>query len=261
MLAGRPVRLDRTGPERWWHDAAGEATYGDGPRGPAARRRTAVSGDLDGEQPGGEQPDEEQDSLPPLVLRVAAVGALVGPQALLLAVQGVAPLLLREAPLLLLALHPFGPWSYLVSTRTGLVPFLVVVVVVRAVPCVGDYFVGRWYGPRALSWLSRRPRAGRAARTVQRLSARFGSALLLVYPGATSSVLAGVNAVPLRRFLPLMSTGIVLSGVLTRLLASAAAAPLTAAAAFLDRWAVPAGLVLLALVVLSQLRPVRRAQD
>lgn len=206
-------------------------------------------------------PDEEQPSRPPLLLRVAAIGALVVPQALLLVVQGVAPLLLREAPLLLLALHPFGPWSYLVSTRTGVVPFLVIVVVVRAVPCVGDYFVGRWYGPRALSWLSRRPRAGRAATTVQRLSARFGSPLLLVYPGATSSVLSGVNGVPLRRFLPLMTTGIVLSALLTRLLASAASGPLTAAAAFLDRWAVPAGLVLLALVVLSQLRPVRRAQD
>jgi membrane protein DedA with SNARE-associated domain len=212
---------------------------------------------MTGPDAAGPDRDDER-SQPRLALRLAAVACLVVPQAVVLAVQGVAPLLLREAPLVLLALHPFGPWSYLVSTRTGAAAFLAVVVVVRAVPCCGDYLVGRWYGPRALQWLSRRPRAGRAARTVQRLSARFGSALLVLYPGATASVLAGANGLPVRRFLPLMMTGIVLAALLTRLLATAAAGPLTTAAAALDRWALPAGLVLLALVVLAQLRPRRR---
>jgi membrane protein DedA with SNARE-associated domain len=197
-------------------------------------------------------------ALPRLPFRLAALACLVVPQVVVLAVQGVAPLLLREAPLVLLALHPFGPWSYLVSTRTDLLAFLGVLVVVRAVPACGDYLVGRWYGPRALAWLSRRPRAGRVTRTVQRLSTRFGGVLLVVWPGATSSVLAGTNGIPARRFLPLMLTGIVLSALLTRVLATAAAGPLTTAAAFLDQWAVPAGLVLLGLVVLSQLRPGQR---
>ena len=194
---------------------------------------------------------------PPMALRVAAVMGLLVPQVLVLAVQGVAPLLLREAPLVLLALHPFGPWSYLVSTRTGVVEFLAVLVLVRAVPCCGDYLVGRWYGPRALARMSRRPRAGRVARTVQRLSRRAGGWLLLLYPGATASVLAGANGMPVRRFLPLMVTGIVLAAGLTRLLATAAASPLTAAAEALDRWAVPAGLVLVGMVLLVQLRPRR----
>ena len=198
---------------------------------------------------------------PRLALRLAAIACLVVPQAVVLAVQGVAPLLLREAPLVLLALHPFGPWSYLVSTRTGAAAFLTVLIVVRAVPCCGDYLVGRWYGPRALAWLSRRPRAGRVARTVQRLSARFGTVLLVVWPGATSSVLAGANGIPARRFLPLMLTGMVLAALLTRTLATAAARPLTAAAEVLDRWAVPAGLALLALTLLAQLRPGRRDSD
>jgi membrane protein DedA with SNARE-associated domain len=197
---------------------------------------------------------------PSLPLRLAALAGLAVPQALVLVVQGVAPLLLREAPLVLLALHPVEPWSLLVSTRTRLVPFLVVVVAVRAVPCCGGYLIGRWYGPRAVSWLSRRRRVGRAAQTVQRLSARAGGVLLLLYPGATASVLAGANDLPARRFLPLMVTGIVLAALLTRLLATAAAGQLTAAAAALDRWAVPAGLVLLALVVLVQLRPGRRGK-
>lgn len=197
---------------------------------------------------------------PRLAARIAALAALVVPQAVALLVQGVAPLLLREAPLVLLALHPFEPWSLMVSTRTGIVPFVAVVVAVRAVPCCGDYLVGRWYGPRLPTWTGGRPRAGWIVRTVQRISAHVGGALLLLYPGATASVLAGANGLPARRFLPLMLTGIVLAALLTRLLATAAAGPLTAVAAALDRWAVPAGLGLLVLVLLVQLRP-RRKQD
>ena len=64
--------------------------------------------------------------MPPLPLRLIALAALVVPQVLVVAVQGAAPLLLREAPLVLLALHPFGPWSYLVSTRTDVAAFLAV---------------------------------------------------------------------------------------------------------------------------------------
>jgi membrane protein DedA with SNARE-associated domain len=185
------------------------------------------------------------------------LGALLLPQALALLVQGAAPLLLRRAPLVLLALHPFEPWSLLVSTRTDLLPFVVTVVGVRTVPCCAGYLVGRWYGPPALSRLARRGGDAAAAR-IRGLSGRFGSALLLLYPGATASVLAGADALPVRRFLPLMTTGLVLAALLTRLVATAAEGPLTAAAAALDRWAVLAGLVLLALVVLAQLRPGRR---
>lgn len=217
---------------------------------PEGADEQAAAGDGDG--------DGAVPARPRLPLRLAALACLIVPQGAVLAVQGAAPLLLREAPLVLLALHPFGPWSYLVSTRTGVVPFLVVLVAVRALPSCGDYLVGRWYGPRALAWVSRRPRAGPAARTVQRLSTRFGLVLLVVWPGATSSVLAGVNGIPARRFLPLMLTGIVLSALLTRALANAATGPLTAAAAVLDRWAVPVGLALFGLVVLTQLLHGRR---
>jgi hypothetical protein len=195
-------------------------------------------------------------------VRIVALTCLVVPQALVLLVQGVAPLLLHQAPLVLLALHPFEPWSLLVSTRTHLIPFLAIVITARAVPCCGDSLLGRWYGPRAVGWLSRRPRPGarRLAEKLQRLSPRAAGALLLLYPGATASVLAGVNGLAPRRFLVLMPTGIVLAAVTTRVLAAAAAGPLTAAAAALDRWAVPAGVLLLLLVVVVELRP-RRQQD
>ena len=186
-------------------------------------------------------------------LRALALAALLVPQAVLVLVQGAAPLLLREVPLLLLALYPFQPWSLLVSARTGPVEFVAVIVAVRTVPCWGGYFVGRWYGVRALDRLSRGRRAGRVTRAVVRVWARAGGLLLVVYPGATSSVLAGANAMPLRRFVPLMLTGLLLSAVLTRIIADSASGLVAPAAAFVEQYAVPLGLALLAGVVATQL--------
>lgn len=177
--------------------------------------------------------------------RALAVGALTLPQAVLVAVQGPAPLLLREAPLVLLALHPFAPWSLLVATRTDVLPFVLVLVAVRTVPSAGGYLVGRWYGPAALSRLGRSRRAGPVALRVQRLSARFGGPLLLLYPGATASVLAGVNGMPVRRFLPLMVAGLTAAALLARAIASAASGPLAQIADLVERSALPLGLVLL----------------
>lgn len=92
---------------------------------------------------------------------------------------------------------------------------------------------------------------------VTRVSARAGGALLLLYPGATASVLVGAHGMPVRRFLPLMMTGIVLGALLTRVLATAAAGPVNAVAAFSDRYAAPIGLVLLVLVAAAAVLPRR----
>jgi len=187
-------------------------------------------------------------------LRVLALAGLVVPQVAVVAVQGPAPLLLREAPLLLLALHPFAPWSLLVATRTGLVEFVAVVVAVRTVPCCGDYLLGRWYGPRALDRLARLRRTGPVAQRLQQHSARFGGLLLLLYPGATASVLAGVNGMPVRRFLPLMVGGITAAALLARGIAAAADEGLTAVADQVDRSAVALGAVLLVATVVWAVR-------
>lgn len=183
-------------------------------------------------------------------VRALALAGLVAPQVAVVAVQSPAPLLLREAPLLLLALHPFAPWSLLVATRTGILEFVAVVVAVRTIPCCGDYLLGRWYGPPALDRLARLRRAGPVALRLQGLSARFGGALLLLYPGATASVLAGVNGMPVRRFLPLMVSGITAAALLARGIAAAAGDRLTAVADQVERSALLLGGVLLVGTVL-----------
>ncbi len=183
-------------------------------------------------------------TVPRAPLRALALAGLIGPQVAVVAVQGPAPLLLRELPLVLLALHPFAPWSLLVATRTGFLEFMAVVVLVRAAPCCGDYLLGRWYGPRLLDRLGRLRRAGPVALRVQSLSARFGSLLLLLYPGATASVLAGANGMSVRRFLPLMVAGITGAALLARAMAAAAGDSLTAVAEQVERSAVTLGAAL-----------------
>lgn len=175
--------------------------------------------------------------------------------------QGAAPLLLREAPLLLLALHPYEPWSVLVAARTDVLPFVAVVVAVRSVPACAGYLVGRWYGEAGLDRLSR-TRAGRWAGRVPRLAAgRASPVLLVVYPGATASVLAGAGRLRPRTFVPLMLAGLVLGAAVSRVLAGVAAGPVETVAGFVDRHVVVLGVVLLLVAVVVGVRQGRTGKD
>ncbi|MCU1692724.1 MAG: hypothetical protein JWM64_1815 [Frankiales bacterium] len=161
---------------------------------------------------------------PSPALRRACLLALLVPALVTLAVQPFAPSLLRSAPLLLLVLHPYEPWSLLVSPRSSGTTFVLVVVVVRAVPCWADYWVGRWYGPVATAFLLQH-RAGRLPGLVHRVFSRARVPLVLLYPGALVSVLAGSSSVPARQFFPVLLVGLTGWALLTRTVASLAAGP------------------------------------
>ena len=201
-----------------------------------------------------------RSSGPATAVRALAVAALVVPQVLVLLVQGAAPLLLREAPLLLLALHPFEPWSVLVAARTDALAFVAVVVGVRIVPACGGYLVGRWYGTTALERLSRSRWLHRRAHAPRLLSRRTAMVLLVLFPGATASVLAGVTRLRATTFLPLMLTGLVLGALLSRTLAALAAGPVTALASFLDRHVILLGAAVMVIAALVEVLQRRRAE-
>lgn len=196
---------------------------------------------------------------PPLVLRVLALACLVVPQTIILLVQGAAPVLLRDAPLLLLVLHPIEPWSLLVAPAIEPVVFVVVVLAVRLPLYCGDYFVGRWYGEAGLDRLSR-SRAGLFARTVERLFGRAAVPLLVLFPGATVSVLAGATGRSFRRFFPFILSGVLLAAVLTRLLAEVASGPLVALTDLIGTYALPLGVALVVVAVGSEVVRSRRAR-
>lgn len=192
------------------------------------------------------------------MLRVLALACLVVPQTVFLLVQGAAPVLLRDAPLLLLVLHPIEPWSLLVAPQIEPVVFVLVVLAIRLPLYCGDFLVGRWYGEAGLERLSR-SRAGLFATAVQRLFGRAGGPLLVLFPGATVSVLAGATGVSWRRFLPLIFSGVLLAAVLTRALAAVASGPLVALTELIGTYALPLGAALVVAAIVSELVRARRA--
>jgi membrane protein DedA with SNARE-associated domain len=150
-------------------------------------------------------------------------------------------------------MHPFEPWALLVSPKVGFMAFVVIIVVVRATWYCGDYFLGRWYGERGLQWLKQRRATGRTTAWVERLFPRLGGFLLILYPGVIVSVLAGATGMRFRRFAALILLGLLLWGSLLRLIATAAAEPLTDVAQYVERHAwwlvIPLGVVSVVMIV------------
>lgn len=209
-------------------------------RGPVAgRNRVSRAGEH-----GGAPPDAGQPVLPAVPppagrSRGRRLALLTVPIAVL-SVAGIlaaafTPVLVREAPLLLLVLESRNRYLLLVAARVELVPFVVVGVLRRLASDPFFYLLGRWYGERGVDWAQRRAGAGTWAQTVTRVYGRLAVPAVLLFPGALVCVLAGATGMPPRRFVTLNLTGSVAAVVGLRLLAEAAAGPLDAVVDFSDR--------------------------
>lgn len=85
--------------------------------------------------------------------------------------HALAPLLVRDAPLLLLALYPSNAHLLLISAKVGLVPLVAVAMARRIAADTAAFLLGRWYGERAVRWIARR--AGRRHDLVAGLERAF----------------------------------------------------------------------------------------
>lgn len=88
----------------------------------------------------------------------------------------------------------------------------------------------------------------------QLAAGRASAVLLVLYPRATASLLAGAGGLRTRTFLPLMLTGLVVGAVVSRVLAGVAAGPVDALAGFVDRHVIALGAVLLAAAAVAGVR-------
>ncbi len=119
-----------------------------------------------------------------------------------------APFLLVKAPLLLVALAPDSRHVALVAGSVDPWQLFGVSVLRRALYSVGVYGLGAAYGDVAVSFIEARARSlGRALRTLERVFARVGAALLLVLPFLTLCILAGAARTRLIVFLPVLTLG------------------------------------------------------
>ncbi|MET0387359.1 MAG: hypothetical protein ABW321_15430 [Polyangiales bacterium] len=135
-----------------------------------------------------------------------AAGALVFVTALGAAV---APYLIVNHPLWLLALNPWPRHQIMVAPHSPLVPFIAVVGVRGLFACWVSYELGKHYGVRGTALLeARAPDFGRGLRTMESLFGRFSGLLLLVAPGWMTSALAGMSGITRGNTLLLSSLGL-----------------------------------------------------
>lgn len=167
---------------------------------------------------------------------------LVGVPILILSAMGIAaaaftPVLVRDHPLWLLVLESRNRYLLLVAAKVSFWVFLTVAVVRRFVSDPLYFLLGRWYGDRAIDYVARHAGVGDQARLRRAVTAfdRFADALVLLFPGALVSVLAGAGAMSWRRFVTLNITGSVGAVLVVWWLAGTASGVLTRIVAFNDR--------------------------
>jgi membrane protein DedA with SNARE-associated domain len=152
---------------------------GDDRRGPARRRLVAVS----------------------IPLGVIAAAAVVG--------NALAPTLVVNHPLLLLALNATTRHLVLTSTSVDFVPYLLVGLGRRLLEDPFLFLLGRWYGDDAVAWVDAKVGGGRFLAFVQRNFHWVGWLLVAVVPGGVVCVLAGASRMRTAVFLVLNVGGTV----------------------------------------------------
>lgn len=131
--------------------------------------------------------------------------------------SNVGPALVDEHPALVLAFasrnrNLFGSVPYIDPIPFALIGFCRILLA-----AVVLYYLGRWYGNRAIGWTERQVGEMPAIYTwFERAVARAGWLLFLAMPGSNLvCIMAGHQRVPVRKFVPLISLGIVVKlGVL-----------------------------------------------
>lgn len=136
---------------------------------------------------------------------MGAAVTLAGLEALAVALS---PWLLVRWPLLLVALSPSGRHIALAVLDVGLVPLVLVATGRRVLALAVTWLLGAIYGRAAIAWAGARfRRLGRLVAWTERLLGRVGLPLLVVAPGFTPSMLAGVTGIPFWPFLLAVTAG------------------------------------------------------
>lgn len=182
----------------------------------------------------------------------------------MLSVLGIAagaltPVLVAEAPLLLLALESRNRYLLLVASQVDVVPFVVVGVLRRLASDPFFYLAGRWYGPRGVRWAERQAGGARWLPAFQRRFQTVGGLLVFAFPGALVCTLAGATDMRPARFAVLNLAGTVAAVVALRAAADVLAEPLAAVVAFNERYTWQLTVVFVALTAVWLVGQRRRA--
>lgn len=163
--------------------------------------------------------------VPVVVLTVAATVA-----------NALAPTLLADHPLLLLALAPI--FRYMVATATQIdpVPFFTVALVAKFATDPIMYLLGWHYGDAAVRWIERKAGAGEYVRTLERWFTKARYPVVFVAPNRLVCVLAGATRMPFRAFAAVNVIGTLVTITVAWSLSDALSGPIDAFIRFIDRY-------------------------
>ena len=163
--------------------------------------------------------------VPVVVLTVAATVA-----------NALAPALLADHPLVLLALAPI--FRYMVTTATQIdpVPFFTVALVAKFATDPIMYLLGWHYGDAAVRWIERKAGAGEYVRTLERWFTRARYPVVFLAPNRLVCVLAGATRMPFRSFAAVNVAGTLATITVAWSLSDALSGPIDAFIRFIDRY-------------------------
>lgn len=187
-----------------------------------------------------------------VALAVIATAAVVG--------NALAPTLVVNHPLLLLALNTTTRHLILTSTSVDLVPYVVVGLARRLAEDPFLFLLGRWYGDDAIAWIDDKVGGGRYLTFVQRNFHWVGWLLVALAPGGVVCTLAGASRMRTWVFLALNVSGTLATIVVLRRFGNVFSGPVDATVAFVGDNVVllTAGSILLTAGYLVRRRRTRR---
>ncbi len=164
-----------------------------------------------------------------LLVGMVAIGAMAATGAAL------TPSLLAHQPLLLIALNPSIPHLITLAPSTEWPAFVAVAVARLLLSDPLYYALGRWFGPDAVTWASRKsgPMSS-VALSLERSFARWGSLMVFMLPYGMFCILAGAAGMSRRRFWTLNLLGTITLVSLLRLFGRSIAAPIGQLTSWVD---------------------------
>jgi membrane-associated protein len=135
--------------------------------------------------------------------------------------NALAPTLIADHPLVLVALEPRNRYLLLTAGRVDLVPYVVFATLRRIASDPVYFALGHLYGDRSIRWLEDQtgPRGARFVRFTERGYRRFSKLAVFLFPGLVVCVLAGATGMKVRTFLLLNVIGTVAAVIVLRVFA------------------------------------------
>jgi len=169
------------------------------------------------------------------VFALTVVSTLAG-----VAAAALAPILVRDHPLVLLMLQPTSAQMLLVSGKLGFGTFVVVATVRRFIGEYAWFLLGVWYGERAVNWMKARAGSRRGlVEGTERIFPRFAPPLIFFVVSPVISLIAGATRMRPWRFIALKLGGCFGVVLAHRFIADAASGPLAVAVRWIEGHALP----------------------